>query len=98
MRSCRFWARTVDMLVMPSTKQMASRMLDLPEPLRPVIELKLSSLWCPLSALHGLTWTRLDSILVPSRDHGSHGIRLEALSQLSARSCRECQHDTYVNN
>ena len=32
------------MLVMPSTKQMASRMLDLPLPLRPVIELKLSSL------------------------------------------------------
>lgn len=34
------------MLVIPSTKQMASRMLDLPLPLRPVIELKLSSLNC----------------------------------------------------
>ena len=32
------------MLVMPRTKQIASRMLDLPLPLRPVIELKLSSL------------------------------------------------------
>lgn len=34
------------MFVIPRTKQMASRMLDLPEPLRPVIELKLSSLFC----------------------------------------------------
>lgn len=42
--TCRFCARTVDMLVMPNTKQMASRMLDLPLPLRPVMELKLSSL------------------------------------------------------
>lgn len=33
------------MFVMPSTKQMESRILDLPEPLRPVIELKDSSLW-----------------------------------------------------
>lgn len=32
------------MFVMPSTKQMASRMLDLPLPLSPVMELKLSSL------------------------------------------------------
>lgn len=44
LRTWRFCARTVDMLVMPKTKQMASRMLDLPEPLRPVMELKLSSL------------------------------------------------------
>src|SRR5262249_2580269 len=42
--TCRFCARTVDMLVMPRTKQMASRMLDFPLPFRPVIELKLSSL------------------------------------------------------
>lgn len=34
----------VVMLVIPRTKQMASRMLDFPDPLRPVIELKLSSL------------------------------------------------------
>lgn len=32
------------MLVMPRTKQMESRMLDFPLPLRPVMELKLSSL------------------------------------------------------
>ena len=32
------------MLVMPRTKQMESKMLDFPLPLRPVIELKLSSL------------------------------------------------------
>jgi hypothetical protein len=32
------------MLVIPRTKQMASRMLDLPLPLSPVMELKLSSL------------------------------------------------------
>jgi len=43
-RTWRFWARTVDIFVMPNTKQMASRMLDFPEPLRPVMELKLSSL------------------------------------------------------
>jgi hypothetical protein len=38
------------MLVMPSTKQMASKMLDLPLPLRPVMELKLSSLPLAVSA------------------------------------------------
>lgn len=32
------------MLVMPSTKQMESRILDFPLPFRPVMELKLSSL------------------------------------------------------
>ncbi len=32
------------MFVMPRTKQIESRILDLPLPLRPVIELKLSSL------------------------------------------------------
>jgi hypothetical protein len=32
------------MFVMPKTKQMASRIFDFPLPLRPVIELKLSSL------------------------------------------------------
>ena len=31
------------MLVMPSTKQMESRMLDFPEPLSPVIELNVLS-------------------------------------------------------
>lgn len=38
-----FCARTVVMLVMPKTKQMASNILDFPLPLRPVMELKLSS-------------------------------------------------------
>lgn len=42
--TCKFCARTVDMFVIPKTKQMESRMLDLPLPLRPVMELKLSSL------------------------------------------------------
>lgn len=32
------------MFVIPRTKQIASRIFDLPEPLRPVMELKLSSL------------------------------------------------------
>lgn len=41
----RFCARTVVMLVMPKTKQIASRIFDLPLPLRPVMELKASSLW-----------------------------------------------------
>ena len=41
----RFWARTTPMFVIPSTKHIASRILDLPLPFRPVIELKVSSLW-----------------------------------------------------
>lgn len=44
MRTCRFCARTVLMFVIPKTKHIESRILDLPLPLRPVIELKLSSL------------------------------------------------------
>lgn len=40
----RFCARTVVMLVIPSTKHIESRIFDFPLPLRPVIELKLSSL------------------------------------------------------
>ena len=37
----RIWrTRTDDMLVRPRTKQMASRMFDFPEPLRPVMALK----------------------------------------------------------
>lgn len=43
-RTCKFCARTVDMFVIPKTKQMESKMLDLPLPFRPVMELKLSSL------------------------------------------------------
>lgn len=39
------------MLVIPKTKQMASRMLDLPLPFSPVMELKLSSL-CDVSPCH----------------------------------------------
>lgn len=46
--TCKFWARTVDILVIPKTKQMESRMLDFPLPFRPVMELKLSSL-CEVS-------------------------------------------------
>lgn len=38
-----FCALTVLMLVIPRTKHIASRMFDFPLPLRPVIELKLSS-------------------------------------------------------
>lgn len=52
MRTCRFCARTVDMFVMPRTKQMESKMLDFPLPLRPVMELKLSSL-CGGQQSHG---------------------------------------------
>lgn len=43
-RTCKFCARTVVIFVMPSTKQMESRILDLPLPLRPVMELNVSSL------------------------------------------------------
>lgn len=38
-----FCALTVLMLVIPRTKHIASRMFDFPLPLRPVMELKLSS-------------------------------------------------------
>lgn len=38
-----FCALTVLMLVIPRTKHIASRIFDFPLPLRPVIELKLSS-------------------------------------------------------
>lgn len=42
-QTCRFCARTVLMFVMPRTKHIESSMLDFPLPLRPVMELKLSS-------------------------------------------------------
>jgi hypothetical protein len=42
--TCKFCARTTPRLVIPRTKHIESRMLDLPDPLSPVIELKLSSL------------------------------------------------------
>ena len=41
--SDRFPARTWDRLVIPRTKQMESRMLDFPDPLRPVMALKWGS-------------------------------------------------------
>ena len=41
--TCRFCALTTLMLVIPRTKHIASRIFDLPDPLRPVMELKLSS-------------------------------------------------------
>jgi len=41
--SCKFDTRTCCSDVMPSTKQMASRMLLLPEPFRPVMALNLGS-------------------------------------------------------
>jgi hypothetical protein len=44
----------VVILVIPRTKQIASRILDFPLPLRPVIELKLSSLDTVSRALHEL--------------------------------------------
>lgn len=57
-RTCKFCARTVDMFVMPKTKHMESRMLDLPLPFRPVMELKLSSL-CQLAATSSLLFLLL---------------------------------------
>ena len=42
--TCKFCARTTPKFVIPRTKHIASRMLDFPDPFRPVIELKLSSL------------------------------------------------------
>jgi hypothetical protein len=45
----RLVARTVLMFVIPRTKHIESKIFDFPLPLRPVIELKLSSLgWCQL--------------------------------------------------
>lgn len=37
---CKVKILTDDMFVIPNTKQIASRMLDFPEPFRPVIALK----------------------------------------------------------
>ena len=48
---------TVCMLVIPKTKQIASRMLDLPEPLRPVMALKDGS--------HPVIWVRTGYDLNP---------------------------------
>ena len=41
--TCIFCALTVLILVIPSTKHIASRIFDFPLPLRPVMELKVSS-------------------------------------------------------
>lgn len=49
--TCKFVARTVLIFVIPRTKHIESKMFDFPLPLRPVIELKLSSLeWCQCGA------------------------------------------------
>ena len=42
----RFCARTTLRLLIPRTKHIESRIFDLPDPFSPVIELKLSSLFC----------------------------------------------------
>ncbi|KAH3670796.1 hypothetical protein OGAPHI_001312 [Ogataea philodendri] len=42
-RSCRFVALTVDMLEIPRTKQIASKILDFPDPFKPVIALNWGS-------------------------------------------------------
>lgn len=64
---------------------MASKIFDLPLPLRPVIELKLSSLSLTLATLltysHGLLWC------LPSRYYRSYGVRLEALCKNISRLC-----------
>src|SRR3954468_22468734 len=102
MRSWRFCARTVVMLVIPSTKQMASRMLDLPLPFRPVMELNASSLHCAISqVLHFHRSFRndesdfcLNEDCVPSRDHRTHGVRFEALPGISARAVSDAMRLT----
>lgn len=84
------------MLVMPSTKQMASRMLDFPDPLRPVIELKLSSLYIAhKSDCHGTIGRFIYS---PSGDHRPDGIRLEALQDCQPFLLIYEIRFAYVNN
>lgn len=63
-------------------------MLDLPDPFSPVMELKLSSLHHHImsESLRARQRNRSCDIYTPSGDDCSHGIRLEALQRLSAKS------------
>lgn len=63
------------MLVIPRTKHIESRMLDLPLPFKPVMELKLSSLRASQSSVSIQSAHKY----APARDDGAHGIRLEAV-------------------
>jgi hypothetical protein len=70
---------------------MASRMLDLPLPFKPVIELNASSLYCAVSTFHrsqdptnsAESFDRFMVVAkdcVPSRDNRTHSVRFEALT------------------
>ena len=72
-RTWRFCARTVVIFVIPRTKHIASRILDLPEPLSPVMELKLSSLRRRGFSAPGSS-IGTDRRSIPSSDDGSHGV------------------------
>lgn len=59
---------------MPSTKHIASRMFDFPDPFKPVIELKLSSLYLVSGVIH------CDfEVNKPAGNDCAHSIRLIAL-------------------
>jgi hypothetical protein len=64
---------------------MASRIFDFPLPLRPVIELKLSSLGALAVAVE-LFWLHY----LPSRNDRTHCVRLEALRKrlITAENCK----------
>lgn len=66
------------MFVMPSTKHIASRMFDFPEPFNPVIELKVSS-------LHAVSCGRVargEGVNKPARNDRSDGVRFKALRKV----------------
>ena len=62
--------------VIPRTKHIASKMLDFPEPFRPVIELKLPSL-CAVKCLS----FREPEVNKPARDDRADGVGFEALDK-----------------
>jgi hypothetical protein len=66
------------MFVMPSTKHIASRIFDLPEPLRPVIELN----WSSLVVVSRLYFAN-GGVNKPAGDDSADGIRFEALTVIS---------------
>jgi hypothetical protein len=71
-RSIKLFARTEVMLVIPSTKQIASRIFDFPEPFNPVIALKDSSNPGIISFL------AMESALKLASDSCSDWVRLKA--------------------
>lgn len=76
--TCKFCARTTPKFVIPRTKHIASRMLDFPDPFRPVIELKLSSLPIVSAGTVCDSWVNK-----PAGNDCTDSVRLVALEKVS---------------